>query len=466
MIEPTTGQIQFLYDGILINPLLSLEQFLISPVPAQCREVTRSETWCFCRLPAVNFGGHTFLVDLAFNGSILQGVSIFCSDLEFGSSSSWADWSEDGEVARKLFHDSLLECALGEDWLRQRFVWGSLYSEFCRRSGCSTIQVVYVNRMNVSPEPMGVESGKPVVRQLGHSMDASEKKRLKKLGKQQIALRSRELQERLSEVSGAPFGTDEWYKRDRQSGLKEKELRLSQPDIVYASECERDFVLEPVSASDEPVRTIYIECKGCHDVLHSVPSRFVTCSCKALKVSIFGGRLIVSPTDSQAIQWVRLIARGSAELGFIDRQNQRKSVAKRLRHFCFRAFVRLLHAIGAVRPQIPGKFVLTSGATMPTRLAQSVDAQFAAAVRSTCEGWPWCIAACYLLETLESETGLIKSLIVVTLDNEASMNLVTLQFQKMLRQFPAQARNTYIVSSAAFATSYYSGSEFFVRQVT
>ena len=46
------------------------------------------------------------------------------------------------------------------------------------------------------------------------------------------------------------------------------------------------------------------------------------------------------------------------------------------------------------------------------------------------------------------------------------MNLVTLQFQKMLRQFPAQARNTYIVSSAAFATSYYSGSEFFVRQVT
>ena len=47
-------------------------------------------------------------------------------------------------------------------------------------------------------------------------MNKDEKRRLKKLGKQVVAERSRELQERLHEANPAPIGSDEWAKNYRE----------------------------------------------------------------------------------------------------------------------------------------------------------------------------------------------------------------------------------------------------------
>jgi hypothetical protein len=159
-------------------------------------------------------------------------------------------------------------------------------------------------------------------------MDASEKKRLKKLGKQQVEAQSRELHERLRESNGAPSGSDEWANNYRRATLKEQELRRTKPDIIYASELERDFVLQPIESPEVPVPTIYIECKQCHDVLHSFPTRIVTCSCKSITLSIEDERLMICVDHPHTLQWVKLIGRGNSELGFIDGQDQDKVCEK------------------------------------------------------------------------------------------------------------------------------------------
>src|SRR5262245_10599185 len=84
------------------------------------------------------------------------------------------------------------------------------------------------------------------------AMDKDEKRRLQKLGKQAVADRSRELQERLREANPAPIGSDAWAKNYRDGTLKEKALRANPPDRLTAAELAESFVLNP-SNQDLPV---------------------------------------------------------------------------------------------------------------------------------------------------------------------------------------------------------------------
>ncbi|MEW6159663.1 MAG: hypothetical protein AB1813_19715 [Verrucomicrobiota bacterium] len=112
---------------------------------------------------------------------------------------------------------------------------------------------------------------------------------------------------------------------------------------------------------------------------------------------------------------------------------------------------------------IPGKIVVGSEVAIQTRRAQAVDPRLAAEIRRVCEACA-CIAACYLLDARRPATGETALLIATTLDGgSADMDAVAQQFQAMLRQFPAQAARTYIMSSAGFVATY-AGSEFYVRR--
>ena len=141
MIERTTGQIQLPSDSIRVGPSLTREQFLASPLGGQCRELVHNEPYSSFALPTVLFDGHSFAWSLWFRGSVLQRASIECADAEFGS--SWSDWSQEREFARKRFHDSLLQSVLGENWSRERFSWGAVYSGYDPKGGCSSIGVTY-----------------------------------------------------------------------------------------------------------------------------------------------------------------------------------------------------------------------------------------------------------------------------------------------------------------------------------
>ncbi len=142
MIEQATGKIQMSLGDIYVSPLFTREQFLASPIAGQCRELVRNEPFCSFALPAIQFDGHSFAWSLWFRGSVLQRVSIECADAKFGS--SWSDWSEEREMARKRFHDSFLQTVLGPDWNQRHFSWGKVLSVYDQKGGFSSIQIIYV----------------------------------------------------------------------------------------------------------------------------------------------------------------------------------------------------------------------------------------------------------------------------------------------------------------------------------
>jgi hypothetical protein len=141
MIERSTGEIRLALGGTCISPALTREQFLASSLASQSRETVCNEPHCSFALPTVQVSGHAFVVSLWFEGSSVHRVSIECADAEFGT--SWSDWSEERELARKRLHDSLLAAALGPSWMHQRFPWGTVDSGYDPKSGFSSIGVTY-----------------------------------------------------------------------------------------------------------------------------------------------------------------------------------------------------------------------------------------------------------------------------------------------------------------------------------
>jgi hypothetical protein len=112
---------------------------------------------------------------------------------------------------------------------------------------------------------------------------------------------------------------------------------------------------------------------------------------------------------------------------------------------------------------IPGKIELDSDVTLQFRRAQEVDPELAHAVRQVCEQCRH-LAACYLLDARRPDTGEMALIIALTVDNEEqNMDEIGQQFQAMLRQFPAQAPRTFIMSSLSFVESY-AGAEFYSRR--
>ena len=101
----------------------------------------RREPYVSFALPKASFDVYSFVCILWFGGSVLQRVSVQSDAPEFGM--SWADWSEEGEFARKHFHELLLDSILGKGWSRRRYPWGKVESCYDQKGGSSSIIVTY-----------------------------------------------------------------------------------------------------------------------------------------------------------------------------------------------------------------------------------------------------------------------------------------------------------------------------------
>lgn len=138
MIDPKSGQVLLPYDGLLVGPLLTREQYLASPHAVHGEECVKNDPYCSFRLPRVTVGDHAFACILWFRGSKLFMVSIGCADEVYGT--SWDDWSLEREMARKRMHDTLLKEALGRSW---HYKWGNVVSEYDQKGAASRIEVTY-----------------------------------------------------------------------------------------------------------------------------------------------------------------------------------------------------------------------------------------------------------------------------------------------------------------------------------
>lgn len=142
-------------------------------------------------------------------------------------------------------------------------------------------------------------------------MDAAERMRLKKLGKQMAEQRSRELREQLRMANPAPIGTDAWVRNYKAAVARERRIRAEQPDLIPAEVAAREFVLQPVAGVPEFVPTWYVECPRCGDLLHTAPRKTVRCTCGSVQLQLNLETLELSLQAERQPRWVRLLGRGN-----------------------------------------------------------------------------------------------------------------------------------------------------------
>lgn len=101
-------------------------------------------------LRGVRHEDHTWTITTRFSGARLAQVTLFADDATFGT--SWDDYTEAKEHARRAVHDALLERDLGpahraddehfsKEWT---FAWGRVLSSHDPRGGSTEVQILYV----------------------------------------------------------------------------------------------------------------------------------------------------------------------------------------------------------------------------------------------------------------------------------------------------------------------------------
>jgi hypothetical protein len=136
-LDRHTGAVSL--PGLLVETSLTREAFLASPAAAEREIFTQNEPWCSYKLSKVPHADTEFIVILFFHGERLTDVHLFDAYPPL-TGESWADWSEEKELARKERH---------EEWLRQwdapvgKYSWGEVWSEYDPRSGSSDIGIRY-----------------------------------------------------------------------------------------------------------------------------------------------------------------------------------------------------------------------------------------------------------------------------------------------------------------------------------
>ncbi len=139
--------------------------------------------------------------------------------------------------------------------------------------------------------------------------DKAKRKRLKQWAKARLEEESQEFRRLLDKSNPAPLGSETWTKNARAIYRKERELRENPPDRMTALEASEDFLLLPITGSQElvSVPTWYFQCRGCGDLVHSVPRGTVRCACRNISFNASSKQIVADSRET--LRWVRLMAR-------------------------------------------------------------------------------------------------------------------------------------------------------------
>ena len=138
-IDPATGRIAFHALRFTPGPKLTRAEFLRMPVAAASTPGDRHGPWSRYQLPVVPQRDTELYAVLHFEAERLASLDLFHSAERFGR--SWAEWTQQRELARKAFHEHWLAAELG---LKEgRYRWGEIRSVYDPRGGASLISITY-----------------------------------------------------------------------------------------------------------------------------------------------------------------------------------------------------------------------------------------------------------------------------------------------------------------------------------
>jgi hypothetical protein len=141
MMQGASGEIRF-DTGESLGPALTQQAFLATPLGASASSLGASGF----SLGPRDIAGQSFVASLWFVADALRRVDL--SMVQPVEATSWDDYSEDRELARKAKHDAWLEEQLGPSpW---RLFWGDAQSDWDPRGGSSNIIITYEHRPAVA----------------------------------------------------------------------------------------------------------------------------------------------------------------------------------------------------------------------------------------------------------------------------------------------------------------------------
>lgn len=143
-ITQDTGVITLPEVGASIASTLSRSEFLQVPEFSGASIFVQSEPWCSYRLPAIRQKYTDLVVIVQFRGEELFSLDLCHSAACFGT--SWENWSEERELARKAFHERWLASEVG---VRPgKYAWGEISSYYDEKGRFSSIVIRYARAVN------------------------------------------------------------------------------------------------------------------------------------------------------------------------------------------------------------------------------------------------------------------------------------------------------------------------------
>lgn len=114
-------------------------QFLMSPLFDMGGWTNERDGWYAAGSIRLNLSGEEFGASVLFRHEQVHSIGLWIEDPQYGT--SWNDYTEEKELARKARHETWLNANV-PDW-RQEFRWGAIWSGFDTKGGFSSILIQY-----------------------------------------------------------------------------------------------------------------------------------------------------------------------------------------------------------------------------------------------------------------------------------------------------------------------------------
>jgi hypothetical protein len=143
VLDPASGALVF--DRGAVEPGLTRRRFLRSPLARRAKlDVANRSYRTYALAQPLRLDERVVAAELSFEGESLREVSLALVDARFGT--SWDDWSQKKELARKAAHTKWLRTFLDGAGPRWTLSWGVVESTFDPKGGGSSISIIYGHR--------------------------------------------------------------------------------------------------------------------------------------------------------------------------------------------------------------------------------------------------------------------------------------------------------------------------------
>ncbi len=142
IIDKLTGTVVIDSPAIEIKRQMTRSDYLQSQLFLISSPLNQNPPWSRYGFKPILINANNFAGNICFKTEKLYSLTLVVIRPEFGT--SWAEWSEEKEAQRKIYHDNLLKSNFGATAESYSFSWGRVISSYDNKAGGSAIDIYYL----------------------------------------------------------------------------------------------------------------------------------------------------------------------------------------------------------------------------------------------------------------------------------------------------------------------------------